>query len=150
MPTAFPSLTRRVWLIDRLWRWFWEWLPDEMSLGRSTLEEAILEYERADANGRRALRKLFADCHEFSSNVTLREPLDSAASFRRHLLHVSLTYGGSDFRDTRVGLADLWNKAAAAGVNLVPIIQEVAAISGDETESLYSAKDEFLSSRPNL
>ena len=150
MSTAFPSLARRVRFVDRLWRWFWEWLPDEMSIGRSTLEDAIREYERADAGGRAALRKLFADCHDFSNNVTVYEPLDSAESFRRHLLYLSLTYGGKDWRDTRLWLAELWNKAKVAGVDLAPILQEVAALSGDETETLYSAKDEFLGAAPRV
>ena len=65
---------------------------------------------------------------------------------RLQVLYLSARDGGEDMRDEIVSLDDLCSKAGNAGIEIAPILREVAEISSDEDRyGLGSTKDVLLS-----
>lgn len=149
MATEFASLERRVRWLDWLFRLTEDFLPGT-EIGRPLLRDLIVAYEHADDGGRRHLRTVLRRRVYFVRNVGLGlpRPVASPESFRQHLLHFSLIFLGDDPRDLCLWLHDLCHEALAAGVTIEPILRQVAEISSDDGEGIWSAREQLLARIP--
>ncbi|SEB31931.1 hypothetical protein SAMN04489727_0358 [Amycolatopsis tolypomycina] len=95
---------------------------------RAEAEEALRallgHYEHGDTGTRAAVRAVFDRCPSFSWAAHLR-----GASFRTRLLHLSARDHGRDTRDEIMALGDIRAEATAAGVDIRPLLREVAELS---------------------
>lgn len=81
---------------------------------------------------RAAIRELFARNRAFAWATGLSDPPTTEHNFRRHLLRIAAENGGTDLRDVILLLDYLCVKAREAGVDIGPVLDEVAAISSDQ------------------
>ncbi|NEB03061.1 hypothetical protein [Streptomyces sp. SID13726] len=89
-------------------------------------------YDQGDEPTRAAVRALLNRCSDFSAVTGLPSRPVSGDSLRRELLHLSARDHGKDTRDEMVLLNDLCAQARDAGVDIRPLLLEVAALSSDE------------------
>ena len=61
----------------------------------------------------------------------MRRDWDTAEEFRAHLVHLSARDQGADTRDEIVTLQQLCDQAWRVGVDVDPILEEVAAMSSE-------------------
>jgi hypothetical protein len=96
---------------------------------RAEAEEALRallhRYEHGDDRTRSAVRALFERHSSFRWAAHL-----PGADFRTRLLHLSARDQASDTRDELLELTDLCARARAEGVDIRPLLREVAALSG--------------------
>jgi len=95
------------------------------------LSELIEYYSTADADMRQAIRKLFEDHRSFSWAATFPFQPVTDESFRDHLILFSIKDHEQDTRDAIVLLHSLCEKARSAGVEIGPILNEIAELSSD-------------------
>jgi Protein of unknown function (DUF3565) len=107
--------------------------PDAESL----LMELVRAYEQGDADARAEIRADFNRYTSFAWAASLPAGVrrDSADGFRTRLLHFSMRDQERDPRDATLWLDDLVRTALAAGVDVAPILREVAELSA--TEDVY-------------
>jgi hypothetical protein len=98
---------------------------------RSVLEQLITGYAEGDEEQRDAIRGLFDQYTSFRWAVNLIGPADTPERFRQQLLHLSARDQGNDTRDELLSLRDMCQEATAAGVDIMPILTEVAHLSSD-------------------
>jgi hypothetical protein len=95
---------------------------------RAEAEEALRalldRYEHGDAETRAAVRGLFDRHTSFCWAAHL-----PGADLRTRLLHLSARDHGRDTRDEILALNDICTEARAAGVDLRPLLREVAELS---------------------
>jgi hypothetical protein len=95
---------------------------------RAEAEEALRallhRYEHGDDETRAAVRALFERYSSFRWAAHL-----PGADFRTRLLHLSARDQSSDARDELLALNDLCARARAEGVDIRPLLREVAALS---------------------
>ena len=142
-PVELASLERRVRWLDRLFRWGLSELPTT-AIGRPLLVKLIRAYEAGDDDTRRRLRALMARCHAFADNVGLETPANSPDAFREQLVRFCLTHESGDPRDILMSLHYLVEEAAAAGIEVIPLLGQAADIAGDEGEGQWSARAQLL------
>jgi len=94
----------------------------------SLLVEVLSVYAQSDDATRAALREMFHHYHAFTWAATLPR-VPSPEGFRIQLLLFSLKDQGSDTRDAILWLQDICRRARTAGVELKPILEQVAGIS---------------------
>jgi hypothetical protein len=94
--------------------------------------EALLDaYESGDEQVRNQVRQIFHGHSSFSRRVGLTGRWTSAAEFRRRLIEISAQdQADTDPRDVLVGLWELCEKARERGIDVEPIIRDIASISG--------------------
>lgn len=147
-----PELERRVAQLDEILRpiaqrpvdfndpnWASELaarMPPTREAGVSREAEAVLaallgHYERGDEPTRVAVRAFFDRYPSFRWAVHLPFDETSPHSYRSRLVHVAAVDQGTDTRDVLLELWELADRARAAGIDLVPALTEVAAISSD-------------------
>ncbi|CAG6392648.1 hypothetical protein NMG29_29775 [Streptomyces cocklensis] len=96
----------------------------------AALREVLSRYEEGGEDARVALRALLDRCGSFRWATSLPyEP--TQRGFRQRLLEISVEDQGIDGRDMMVGLNGLSGKARDAGVDIRPLLREVAALSSD-------------------
>jgi len=95
------------------------------------LRALIQRYAEGDGAERRAIRGLFDQYGAFRWAAHLPERADTAEGLRTQLLHLSARDHDSDTRDELLRLGDLLAEARAAGVDIDPVLTEVAALSSD-------------------
>ncbi|MFK0151421.1 hypothetical protein ACIQVK_04960 [Streptomyces sp. NPDC090493] len=96
----------------------------------AALREVLTRYEEGDDGVRAALRALLERCPHFTWATTLpSEP--TPQGFRLRLLHMSVEDQGPDTRDMMLTLHDLCGQARDAGVDVRPLLLEVAELSSD-------------------
>jgi hypothetical protein len=100
----------------------------------AALRLAIALYCRSSADERRELRGFFRKYDAFAWAATLPERPATEEGFRNHLLHFSLVDQGRDSRDAFLTLQYLCAEAKRAGIDVRPILNEVAALSSDENK----------------
>ena len=88
-------------------------------------------YSQGDERQRAAVRTLLRTYTAFRWAATLPCRPDTAEGFRLHLLHLSACDQGSDARDEVLKLRHVCKVARENGVDIVPIVEEVAALSSD-------------------
>lgn len=117
--------------------------PDWMSKMRDPLDQADIKaethaalrglvalYETGDEAGRTEIRALLSRCTSFRWAAYI--PLDpTPAGFRFKLLHFSAIDQGADTRDALLAFRDICLQADQAGVDLQPVLIEIAAMSSD-------------------
>jgi hypothetical protein len=97
----------------------------------SLLEALITVYAQGDEALRVSVRGLFSRYTSFRWATHLPvEP--TPEGFRQRLLHMSAVDQGSDMRDELLSLRDLCADARTAGIDLGPILREVAELSSRE------------------
>ncbi len=111
-------------------------MPPTQEAGVSDEAEAVLAdllslYERGDESTRVAVRAIFERYSSFRWAVHLPFDETSPLSYRSRLVHVSAEDQARDTRDVLLGLWDLADRARAAGIDIVPALTEVAAMSSD-------------------
>jgi hypothetical protein len=131
-----PIAKRPVDLSDPNWATALVNRPPAQQAGVGDETEAVLaelldHYERGDEPTRAAVRAMFERYTSFRWAAHL--PLDetSPQSYRSRLVHVSVVDQGTDTRDVLLGLWDLADRARGAGIDIVPALVEVAAMSSD-------------------
>lgn len=93
---------------------------------------AVIElYAAGDETVRVAVRQLFDRYTSFRWAAHLPREWDTVEEFRAHLVHLSARDQGSDTRDEILGLQHLCDQALEAGIDVGPILDEVAAMSSD-------------------
>jgi hypothetical protein len=108
------------------------------------LDAMLLEYEQGGDADRIAIRDLFQRHRAFCWATPPPAPRDSAAGFRRHLIHLSARDQATDARDELLALGSLCADAARAGVAIAPILREIAAISSDQNRYGMGSTRKFL------
>jgi hypothetical protein len=96
------------------------------------LTEVLQHYRDRDDVARHAIREIFAKNPSFSWAAKLSFPPTTAESFRSHLLLFSIKDQGRDTRDAILLLQDLCAQASLAGVQIAPVLREVAALCSDQ------------------
>ena len=97
---------------------------------QAALRALIRHYAEGDDETRESVRAVFDRYPAFGGMVHI--PLDpTPAGFRFRLLHFSAMDQGSDTRDELLELWELVARAEAEGVDIEPILTEVAELSSD-------------------
>jgi hypothetical protein len=94
------------------------------------LRAAVEVYESGDAATRETVRALFDRYRYFRWAVHI-EPEPTVDGFRFRLLHFSAIDQGDDARDELLNLRQICQEAEQAGVDLRPLLLEVAELSSD-------------------
>jgi hypothetical protein len=131
-----PIATRPVDLTDLDWMRKMQEGPrplDEAGIrpqAEAALRDVLSRYEEGDEDLRAALRALLERYRWFRSVTTLPfEP--TPQGFRQRLLEISVGDQGRDARDMMVALNDLCGQARDAGVDIQPLLLDVAELSSD-------------------
>ncbi|WP_344442847.1 hypothetical protein [Kitasatospora nipponensis] len=96
----------------------------------AALRAVLSRYEAGPEDVRHALRALLERCRSFRWATALPfEP--TPRGFRQRLLEMSVEDQGPDTRDMMVALNHLCGQAGDAGVNIRPLLREVAELSSD-------------------
>lgn len=145
-----PIATRPVDLTDPDWTRKVEEGPpplDEAGIrpeAEAALREVLSRYEEGGEDVRAALRALLTRCHSFCWATTLPFEL-TARGFRQRLLEMSVEDQGRDARDMMVALNELCGQARDAGVDIGPLLLDVAELSNDvDKYAMGSTRDILL------
>ena len=114
------------------------------SEAESLLEELIGFYRASEDCEREAIRALFVEYRAFGWAASLPFGPTDEDKLRRHLLLFSIQDQGTDSRDAVLSLQYLCREARNAGVNSVPVLREVAALSSEETKYGMGSTKEIL------
>jgi hypothetical protein len=94
--------------------------------------EALLDaYETGGSPARAEVRDIFRAHPSFRWAAHLPRDWESVAEFRRRLVHVSAMDQGADPRDELMAIWWLCNRARDRGIEVEPVLREVAALSSD-------------------
>lgn len=109
------------------------------------LEELITAYALAGEALRAEFRRWFAQYPAFAWAAALRTSPATEQGFRQHLILFSMQDQGRDPRDALLALQVMCAAAAAAGVAIKPILEEIAAISSSTNRfGMGSTRDMLL------
>jgi hypothetical protein len=112
------------------------------SEAEGALRDVLVRYDEGGEDVRVALRALLARCRFFRDTTTL--PYErTPRGFRQHLLEISVEDQGADYRDMMVELNDLCGEAHDAGVDIRPLLVEVAALSSESTGGILLSATEM-------
>jgi hypothetical protein len=115
---------------------------------QAVLMELLDAYESGSDELRREIRELLRKYSSFTWAARVKAPMTTADGFRKHLLRLSAADKVADLRDTIVSVQALCERARSAGVEVAPILAEVAAISSDEsTGAMGSVRSVLLAAR---
>jgi hypothetical protein len=95
------------------------------------LRELVELYAAVDDKVRLRIRGLFDRYSSFRWAAHLPREWNRAEEFRARLIHLSMRDQASDARDEIVTLQSLCSRARQAGIDVDPILDEVAAMSSD-------------------
>jgi hypothetical protein len=98
------------------------------------LAEILAAYSQGTARTRPAIRRLFHEYQSFSWAATLSVPRTTLDGLRQHLMLFSINDQGRDGRDALLTLQEICQDARNAGIELAPVLREVAAMSSDENK----------------
>ncbi len=106
-------------------------------------------YESGHESDRDRIRAVFRRHPHFSWAATEAGPAtagarSTATAFRRELIHLSALDQGHDTRDMIVALDDLCRRARAHGVDIEPILRDVAEMSSTEDRMGMGSSREIL------
>lgn len=102
------------------------------------LAQMLETYACGSADDREAIRGIFEKSRSFVWATGVSESPTTVQGFRRHLLRLSAENGGGDMRDTIMTINQLCEKARGAGVDIAPVLAEVAELS--DTACIYGIK----------
>jgi hypothetical protein len=98
------------------------------------LKALAAEYQSSDEETRKAIRRLFTCYQNFAWAASFRVSPSTKIGFRQDLIRFSMLDQGKDSRDALLALRALCEQAQAAGIDLKPILREVAELSSDENK----------------
>jgi hypothetical protein len=98
------------------------------------LKALAAEYENSDEETRKAIRCLFACYPHFSWAASFAISPITEAGFRQDLILFSMLDQGKDSRDALLALRALCEQARSSGIDVKPILREVAEFSSDENK----------------
>jgi hypothetical protein len=93
------------------------------------LSEILARYVEGPESDREELRLMFQEFGSFAWAATPREAPTSPSGLRAHLVLLSLQDQGTDPRDVLVAIDCLISAATKCGVDIQPLLAEVAEIS---------------------
>lgn len=115
---------------------------------RAVLAELLDAYAAGPDELRTSIRRLLGEYSSFTWAARVEAPMTTADGFRRHLLRVSAVDRAEDLRDAMVSVRGLCEQARSAGVDVGPILSEVAALSSDESVgAMGSVRGALLAAR---
>ncbi|GLW35886.1 hypothetical protein [Actinoplanes regularis] len=97
----------------------------------AALEVLLDAYETGGPSARAEVRDVFGTYRAFRWAVHLPGQWSSVAEFRRRLVHVSAVDQGADPRDELMTIWSLCNRARELGIDVEPVLREVAELSSD-------------------
>lgn len=110
----------------------------------TALRNVLSLYEEGNEDVRAALRALLERCHSFCWATTLRFE-STPRGFRQRLLEMSVVDQGRDIRNMMVNLNGLCRQARDAGVDIRPLLLDVAELSSDvDKYGMGSTRDILL------
>lgn len=95
----------------------------------AVLRAVVKTYTGGDETVRAAIRRLFDRYTSFRWAAHLPPQWRTAEEFRAHLIVMSAHDQGADTRDEIMALQDLCDQASRLGIDVDPILDEVAAMS---------------------
>lgn len=98
---------------------------------QAVLRAVVQAYAGGDETVRAAIRRLFDRYTSFRWAANLPRQWRTAEEFRAHLIVLSARDQGADTRDEILAVQDLCDRARRYGIDVDPILEEVAAISSD-------------------
>lgn len=99
---------------------------------QTLLLKFIALYDRAPENIRDQIRARFETFSAFAWAASLAAPPLTRAAARKHLLHFSIVDSGPDSRDAILQLQYICHCAVTAGVDMAPLLAEIAELSSDK------------------
>ncbi|TCB93392.1 hypothetical protein E0H26_22895 [Micromonospora zingiberis] len=115
----------------------------------AVLRAVVQRYATGDESDRVALRGMFGRYPSFRWAAHLPRHWAGAAEFRARLIHLSARDQGDDARDEILGLQDLCDRAVQDGIDVDPILDEVAALSSAvDRYGMGSTRDIIRRQRP--
>ncbi len=117
---------------------------------RQEAETLLAELSAAYAQGpeetRAAVRRLFAECRSFAWAASWSRQAEGVAGLQQRLILFSMRDQGQDSRDALLELEGICREAAAAGVDVAPMLREVSAWSSTANKhGMGSTHDMLLS-----
>ena len=95
------------------------------------LAELIGAYAQGTDHTRAAIRRLFREYRSLAWAATLSVPRTTIEGLRQHLILFSITDQGRDSRDALLTLHEICQDAKTAGLEIAPVLREIAAMSSD-------------------
>lgn len=114
------------------------------SEAETLLKSILLDYSINDESTRIAIRRLFDRYGSFRWASSLDCSPTTAEGFRLHLLNLSVRDQATDPRDEILALKDLCAQATKSGVDITPILDEVANLSSDVNKYGMGSTKRFL------
>ncbi len=108
------------------------------------LAEILAAYSQGTAQTRTAIRRLFHEYQSFSWAATLSVPRPTLDGLRQHLILFSINDQGRDGRDALLTLQEICQDARNAGLEIAPVLREVAAMSSDENKYGMGSTSQML------
>ena len=96
------------------------------------LAEILAAYAQGTFEARAAIRRLFQKHPSFAWAATLSVPWTTMDGLRPHLILFSIDDQGRDGRDALLALQRICQDARGAGLEIAPVLQEIAAMSSNE------------------
>ena len=95
------------------------------------LAELIGAYAQGTDHTRAAIRRLFREYRSLAWAATLSVPRTTIEGLRQHLILFSIKDQGRDSRDALLTLQEICQDARNAGLEIAPVLREIAAMSSD-------------------
>ena len=109
------------------------------------LAEILAAYAQGTVQTRATIRRLFQQYPSFSWAATLSVPRTTIDGLRQHLILFSIKDQGRDSRDALLTLQEICQDARNAGLEIAPVLREIAAMSSDENKyGMGSTSQMFL------
>ena len=108
------------------------------------LIEIIAGYARGTDQTRTAIRRLFQEYPSLAWAAALSVPRTTIDGSRQHLILFSINDQGRDSRDALLTLQEICNAARNAGLEIAPVLREVAGMSSDADKYRMGSTREML------
>jgi hypothetical protein len=113
------------------------------------LAELSAAYTQGPEETRAGIRRLFAECRSFAWACLWSRQAAGVDGLRQRLILFSMQDQGQDSRDALLELQGICREATAAGVDVAPMLHEVAAWSSTANRyGMGSTRDLLLSQCP--
>jgi hypothetical protein len=108
------------------------------------LAEMIAAYAQGTDHTRAAIRRLFQEYPSLAWAATLSVPRTTIDGLRQHLILFSINDQGRDSRDALLTLQEICQDARTAGLEIAPVLREIAAMSSDANKYGMGSTSQIL------
>ena len=108
------------------------------------LAEILAAYAQGTAQTRTVIRRLFQEYQSFSWAATLSVPRTTLDGLRQHLILFSINDQGRDSRDALLTLQQICQDARNAGLEIAPVLREIAAMSSNANKYGMGSTSQML------